>query len=201
MKRVSGDVRVVGMVAGNHVIEDLGRDVAYRTLVVIPEKQALMSKDLWRSISQGFLYQIPSAPYPSGGAVAAIEAEKKRLEKYVVELEAHVVRLQTENAALRRHVDGSSTLHSAKLDEILQAIKSGAVVAAPGAGMSSPLSTANPELPEERVDGAAPTFLPGEIRAKDLDARINIQGEESTSGAVSEAADRLRKLRKKDRGA
>lgn len=195
MKKVNGDVRVIGMVAGNHVIEDIGMDVAFRTVVVIPQDQALRSKDLWRSISQGFLCQIPSAPYPTGAVGVPADSDKARLEKYAAELEARVVRLQSENASLRQDLEGSSLTQSAKLDEILKAIQSGLkVVPAPSqqaGGLPSPA--------EETVDGAAPTFLPAEIRAKDLDARINIQGEESTSDAVSEAADRLRQLRKKDR--
>jgi hypothetical protein len=199
MKKMRGDVRVIGMVAGNHVIEDIGRDVAFRTLVVIPEDQALISKDLWRAISQGFLCQVPSAPYPSGTAGAPQDPDKARLEKYTAQLEALAARLQTENEALKRQLDGSAHAHSAKLDEILKAIQSG-VAAAPAVGVAPPVAGAPAAKPvEEVVDGSAPTFLPAEIRSKDLDARINIQGEESTSDAVTEAADLLRQLRKKER--
>jgi len=199
MKKMRGDVRVIGMVAGNHVIEDIGRDVAFRTLVVIPEDQALISKDLWRAISQGFLCQVPSAPYPSGTAGAPQDPDKARLEKYTAQLEALAARLQTENEALKRQLDGSAHAHSAKLDEILKAIQSG-VAASPAVGVAPPVAGAPAAKPvEEVVDGSAPTFLPAEIRSKDLDARINIQGEESTSDAVTEAADLLRQLRKKER--
>ena len=199
MKKQNGDVRVIGMVAGNHVIEDLGRDVAYRSLVIIPEDQALMSKDLWRSISQGFLCQVPSAPYPSGAAAATADHDKVRLEKYAAELEGHVVRLQSENDALRRQLEGGTHVQSEKLDEILKAIKAGLVAAPAPLQQQGAVFRPTHEVADETVDGSAPTFLPAEIRAKDLDARIHIQGEESTSDAVSDAADRLRQLRKKDR--
>jgi len=200
MKKMMGDVRVIGMVAGNHVIEDIGRDVAFRTLVIIPEEQALMSKDLWRAISQGFLCQVPSAPYPS--AASAPDPEKVRLEKYAAQLEALAVRLQNENEALKHQLEGSAHAHSDKLDQILKAIQSGVAVAPPAAVASaapSAVAAASAPVVVETVDGTAPTFLPGQIRDKDLDARISIQGEESTSDAVTEAADLLRQIRKKER--
>ena len=194
MKKQNGDVRVVGMVVGNHVLEDIGRDVPYRTLVIIPEEQALVSKDLWRGISQGALCQIPSAPYPSP-PVTIHDPDKVRLQKYTIELEGHLARLQTENDALKLQLETGSDAHSAKLDEILKAVQAVTVAAQP---MGPQQSFAAPVLSkEETVDGTAPTFLPSEIIPKDLDARINIQGEEQTSGAVSEAADKLRQLRKK----
>jgi hypothetical protein len=195
VKKSNGDVRVIGMVAGNHVLEDIGRDVPFRTLVIIPEDQALMSKDLWRSISQGALCQIPSAPYPSSTA-ALPDPDKIRMEKYATELEGHVVRLQTENDALKRQLEGGADQHSAKLDEILKAIKSGVMVAPPQPAQQQ--AAASRPVPEETVDGSAPTFLPSEIKPRDIEARINIQGEESNSDAVSDAADRLRQLRKND---
>jgi hypothetical protein len=201
MKKSNGDVRVLGMVAGNHVIEDLGRDVAYRTIVVIPEDQALMSKDLWRGISQGFLFQVPSAPYQTQAA-ALPDPDRARLDKYVYELEAHVLRLQmdrdrleNEKTALKRQLDDSAD-HSAKLDAILKAVQSG--VSTGPQHFQAPLARPTPH-DNDFVDGSAPTFLPAEIHPKDLDARINIRGEEATSGVVSDAADRLRQFRKKDR--
>ena len=123
MKRTKGDVRVIGMVAGTHVIEDLQRDVPHRSLVIIPEAQALMSKDLWRGISQGCLMQLDSAPYPTGSLPQFSETERARLEGYCKDLEGHVLRLQNENDALKRQLAGSSNAHAAKLDEILRAIQ------------------------------------------------------------------------------
>lgn len=193
MKKLNGDVRVVGMVVGSHVLEDIGRDVPYRTLVIIPEEQALMSKDLWRAISQGALCQIPSAPYPTA-VVTTPEPDKARLEKYTTELEGHLARLKTENDALKQQLETGTHAHAAKLDEILEAIKSGVVTPVVRQAQHGPTP-----VKEETVDGTAPTFLPSEIKPKDLEARINVPSEESTSDGVSEAADRLRQLRKKDR--
>jgi hypothetical protein len=196
MKKSNGDVRVLGMVAGNHVLEDIGRDVPYRTLVVIPEAQALMSKDLWRAISQGAVYQLPSAPYPTGAPHNGSDQEKQRLEKYASELEARLARLQTENDALKRRLDGGSQTE-AKLDEILKAVKDGLIKPVPASSYPGFPTAQEAKGVDETVDGSAPTFLPGEIKPKDLEARIQIEGEESTSDSVSEAADRLREMRKK----
>jgi len=197
-RAAKGDIRVIGMVGGTHVIEDLQRDVPYRSLVIIPEDQALMSKDLWRAISQGCLLQLTSAPYPTGGLMPGPDNEKARLEKYCVELESRLVLLQNENDALKRQLDGGANAYAAKLDEILNAVTAGLLASSRMVPASGHVGAQAPvQRPNEVVDGSAPTFLPGEIVPKDLDARINIQGEASTSEAVSDAADRLRRLRKK----
>jgi hypothetical protein len=198
MQRSKGDIRVIGMVAGTHVIEDLGRDVPYRSLVIIPEAEALMSKDLWRAISQKSLLQLTSAPYPTPGVAPIPDSEKVRLEKYCAELEGHVLRLENENASLKRQLQSSAGAQAAKLDAILAAIKTGvASVPAPSNPRSGALEEYLPTTSDAVIDGSAPTFLPGAIVPRGLDARISIQGEESTSGGVSEAAERLRQLRKK----
>jgi hypothetical protein len=197
MNKSNGDVRVIGAVGGIHIIEDIARDVPYRGMVIIPAEQALRSKDLWRAISQGFLLQVPSAPYPVAPGVPVSDHERARLENYVAELEAHVLRLQNESEAFKRQIEGSTQSQSAKLDEILKAIQSGMPMPPQAQASGAPVRPAY----EETVDGTAPTFLPSEIKPKDLDARINIQAEESTSGSVSEATDRLRQMRKKDRNA
>ena len=196
MKRSRGDIRVIGMVGGTHVIEDLQTDVPYRSLVIIPEDQALMSKDLWRAISQGCLMQLTSAPYPTGSAATLPDSEKVRLEQYCTELESRLVYLQTENDALKRQLEGGASAYSAKLDEILTAIQAGIkVVPVPAAVAHLGVASVAP-LVDSAVDGSAPTFLPREIVPRDLDLRINIQGEASTSEGVSDAADRLRRIRK-----
>lgn len=199
MKRSKGDIRVIGMVGGTHVIEDLQVDVPYRSLVVIPEDQALMSKDLWRAISQGCLMQLNSAPYPTGAAMVVPDADKARLELYCAELEGHLVRLQNENDTLKRQLDNGASEQAAKLDAILTAIQAGIKVV-PMLGSALPHTHAAVVPVVSEVDGSAPTFLPAEIVPRDIDARINIQGEASTSEAVSDAADRLRRMRKSGHG-
>jgi hypothetical protein len=206
MKRSKGDIRVIGRVGGTHVIEDIQRDVPFRTLVIIPEEQALMSKDLWRAISQGCLEQLTSAPYPAGATVPAPDESEKvrRLEQYCADLESQLVRAKSENDALKRKLEAGANSHSAKLDEILMAIQAGIkVVPAAPAVHPAPQLTATELRPvslDDVVDGSAPTFLPGVIVPKDVDTRINIQGEAATSEAFTDASDRLRRLRKKSTG-
>lgn len=187
---VNGDVRVVGLVAGNHLIEDISRDVPYGVVIVIPGELALQSKDLWRSISQKFLYRLPTIPTTQ--ATPMPDQEKLRLERYAKELEGHVTRLEAENRDLREQMKRSDSGTSNKLDSILAALQAGIPVAGV---MATALRGNDPAQKVDFVDGSAPTFLPSEIRPKDMEARIDIQPESASSG-VSEAAERLRKLRK-----
>ena len=193
MSSANGDVRVVGLVAGNHLIEDIARDVPYGSVVSIPADLALISKDLWRSISQKFLYQLPTIPTTQ--AVSIMPDEKQRLEHYAKELEGHVSRLESENRDLKEQLKGwqekSDAMMAGKLDSILAMLQSGVPVQ--GGAFVRGNDSSQREVP--MVDGSAPTFLPSEIRPKDLEARIDVQPASSSSG-VSEAAERLRKLRK-----
>lgn len=187
------DVRVVGLVAGTHLIEDIARDVPYGVVVVIPADMALTSKDLWRAINQKFLYRLPSIPNTQAAPMP--DQEKQRLERYARELESHVSRLQAENSDLKEQLKAwqgkSDVALSGKLDSIMAMLQAGVPVQG-----GSPLRGNDPSQNVPLVDGSAPTFLPSEIRSKDLEARIDVQPESSSSG-VSEATERLRKLRNK----
>jgi hypothetical protein len=187
---INGDVRVVGLVTGTHLIEDIGRDVPYGVMVTIPADLALRSKDLWRGVEAKCLHRIPAV------LATAVDQEKIRLRQYITELESHLAQLTQENVALKAQLEKSSAIvppsYDAKLDSILAAIQNVAVVAPGSVG-----TTVTTKAPTEIVDGSAPTFLPSEIKPKDVNARIDVQGEKSESSGLSEAAERLRKLRKK----
>lgn len=192
MSSTDGDVRVVGLVAGNHLLEDISRDVPYGAVVVIPADLALISKDLWRAINQKFLYQLPTIPTTQ--SLPMPDQEKQRLERYAKELESHVSRLESENRDLREQLKAwhakSDVGASGKLDSILAMLQAGVPVQG---GFVRGNDSSQKDVP--LVDGTAPTFLPSEIRSKDMEAHIDIQPASSSSG-VSEAAERLRKLRK-----
>jgi hypothetical protein len=192
---VDADIRVVGLVAGTHLIEDISRDVPYGMVVVIPADMALASKDLWRAINQKFLYRLPSIPNTQQVAPMT-DQEKQRLERYARELESHVLRLQSENQELKEQLkawqDKSDAIMAGKLDSILAMLQAGVPVQ--GGAVVRGNDSSQKTIP--LVDGSAPTFLPSEIRSKDLEARIDVQPESSSSG-VSEAAERLRKMRNK----
>jgi len=194
--RAGGDVRVFGLVSPSHLIEDIGRDVPHGVEVVIPVELALRSKDLWRSISQHFLAQLPTIATTVPKQLAAPDSERPRLEARIRELEALVRDLdaqlrasQAESLSLRSELARvlQAQDHSTKLDSILAALQSGVAVGPTGRPMAAPR--------QEVADGSAPTFLPSEIKPKDVTVRIDIQGEESLSD-VSGIGERLRRLRR-----
>ncbi len=183
-----GDIRVLGMVAGTHVIEDLGRDVPYGMTIVISAEEAIRSKDLWRALSQRCLFQLQSAlPTTPIGVVGQLpNPDRLQLEARIRELEAQIRGLEVENQALKRNMQGPSALDSQKLDSILAAIQNGVVFSSVGAKPT--------QVKNEVADGTAPTFLPSEIKPKDMESRIEVQPE-SIPSDVASSAERLRKLR------
>jgi hypothetical protein len=186
-KQRLGDVRVIGLVAGTHLIEDIARDVPHGVTVTIPGELAVRSKDLWRAIAQKCIFQLPSASPPLERVAAqAVDPERPRLDARIRELEDQIRSLEGENKGLRGS-SAQSDDRDQKLDSILAALQTGAV-------FSSSFPSGVPIKKQEVADGTAPTFLPSEIRSRDMDARIDIQSESSVSG-VSEAAERLRKIR------
>ena len=190
MRPRSGDIRVIGLVAGTHVIEDIGRDVPHGVTVTIPGELALQSKDLWRAISQKCLFQLPTAaPPPHMSTPVFTDSDKAVLEAQIRELETQVRVLEAENRALKELAQ--TTASSDKLDAILMAIQSGQMSMGAATGGVRPAARPSQEV----ADGTAPTFLPSEIRPRDVDARIEERKETQVSD-VSSAAGRLRKLRK-----
>jgi hypothetical protein len=178
-----GDIKVIGLVAGTHVIEDIGRDVPHGMTVTIPVELAVRSKDLWRAISQKCLFQLPTVAAPP--QYPPPDQEKPRLEARILDLEAKVRMVTAENLTLREELRRGAQDQSQKLDSILAAIQNGIPMAGVRPGRP----------PEEVADGTAPTFLPSRIKSDDLTAHIDIQGESSTAD-VAGAAERLRKMRK-----
>lgn len=181
-----GDIKVIGLVAGTHVIEDIGRDVPHGMTVTIPAELAVRSKDLWRAISQKCLFQLPTVAAPP--QLPPPDQEKPRLEAHVRDLEAKVQMLSAENLTLREELRRGAQDQSQKLDSILAAIQN-------GIPMALPAGVRPVRPPEEVADGSAPTFLPSRIKSDEMTAHIDIQGE-SSNADVTGAAERLRKLRK-----
>lgn len=191
-----GDVRVIGLVAGSHTIEDIGRDVPHGETVTIPADQAFRSKDLWRGISQKCLMQMPliaATPSYVPPQQALPAPERQRLEGHIRNLEAQLRSMAAENLGLKEELRRASEAQAQKLDTILAALQNGIPVAV-GLGASR---VAAPK--QEVADGSAPTFLPSEIKPKDVSVHIEIQGEAAPS-ELSNAAERLRQMRNKGDG-
>jgi hypothetical protein len=183
MSRRSGDVRVIGLVAGTHILEDIARDVPHGVTVTIPGELAVRSKDLWRAISQKCIFQLPSASPPS----PQLGYDIGQLEGQISDLAARLRALEAENKLLREKTE---TQTARKLDEIISVLQ------------SRPQTVVITEKevktvkPEERVDGTAPIFLPSKLHPDGAAVvRIDVPGENASSDVI-DAANRLRKMRK-----
>jgi hypothetical protein len=196
-KPVMRDVRVVGLVNGAHTILDLNIKVPYGVEVGIPAELALQSRDLWLGISQRQLFQLrPDARTPSflrqpPSEDLVVEQERERLARQVAVLTSQLASLQEENSSLRSSLSTDMAAQTAKIDALLLALQNGALVPSTG---TSPVRVAKEA--EDVVDGAAPTFIPRQIKPEDVEVRIDIQAESSTA-EISSAAERLRQLRKR----
>lgn len=192
----SGDIRVIGLVAGTHVIEDLAWDVPHGQTVTIPGDMAIRSKDLWRAISSKCLFQLPSAsPPPTPFPAQVSDSDRSYLESQVGSLRERVKTLEAENERLQAALQTSQDRENDKLDSILAAIKTSGVSAGPMFARHGSEAVKR----DDGVDGSAPTFLPSEIKPTDVvDARIDVQGERSEESAstVSSSADRLRQIKR-----
>jgi hypothetical protein len=189
MSKPTGDIRVFGLVAGTHIIEDIGMDVPHGMTVTIPGELAIRSKDLWRALSQKCLFQLPAAAPPLALPQQAPggDLDRLRAESRAIVLEGQVRSLEAANMALQAVVQGFQA-RDQKLDTILTAIQSGMVFA------QQPGVSAQAITKQEVADGTAPMFLPSEIRPKGVDARIDVQSE-STESDIATTAEKLRRLR------
>lgn len=188
---MSEDVRVLGMVAGIHVIEDIGVSVPHGVTVPISADQAGMSKDLWRAVGQKKLFQWPqgTAPQhvaPNGHVRDDVLQERNRF------LEERVRQLEEENRQLRATLDAALAQQD-RLDRILGALEGGGRGPAP-----AHRHTNGQAATAEVADGAVPQFIPSEIAPKDASARIDLIKQEGTDTDALDAKAALRKLRRAD---
>lgn len=189
------DVRVIGLVMGTHLLEDIQMDVPCGAIVIIPAEKALRSKDLWRAISQKCLAKLPSAPPPmptaSDSRVQILERDKLVLLEANRLLQIEKDQLQAENASLRLEKSvleenlRTALQQQQTLDAILSAIRSGVSVSV----------RADTSKPVTGIDGSAPLFLPEEIHPKDAETRIEVKKDETSSEDVSDTRGVLRKIR------
>lgn len=193
-------IRVIGLVSGSHIVEDIGVSVPYGETVEIPGDTAHRSRDLWRAISQKSLVQVSMAVTQQAQYVDLDRV--KRLEAYISELESKLssamTKISTLEAAARetsKSPEPNSETES-KLDLILKALQT-----SNGLGLSHQAHIGVSHAFEkygskEIVDTSIPQFLPSEIVPKDLDVQLTAQEEASSSTGVSGASNKLRQLRK-----
>lgn len=191
----AGDIKVFGLVMGTHIIEDLGMDVPYNVTVTIPADKAARSKDLNRAISQKCVVVLPSAAPPIAPTAPSFAPQPAPQVSFDPVLQERIRALESENQGLRDALQAALQQQAkteSKLDDILAAIKAG------GGVVQTVYVGANGQAvkpPGEVADGEAPAFIPAEIRPREAEARIEVQKDEATGASISDARERLRKLR------
>jgi hypothetical protein len=174
------DVRVLGLKMQTVLIEDIAMDVPHRATVTIPALKAAKSKDLWRLIAQGMLFQLDPRDVPRQATPPpAPDGEVDRLR----EENRHLVE---QNRMLRSALD----THGGKLDAILGMLACGQV--APGSPAAAPSGKPASDVVEIEV----PTYIPSEIKPKDVEAHVDVKSETSEGSGVAGAGAALRKFRK-----
>jgi hypothetical protein len=176
---------VLGMITGEHYIEDLKLRVPYRTPVPITEADFLTSKDLNRAAQQNLVKVVAQSSIPSP---LPFSVNVQGLERRVEELQ--VALLDSERA--RKGLELKIDTQDGKLEAILAAIQQipERTVVVSGNGAST--------KPSEVVGGEAPMFFQ-ENMPLGTDARINLHESEGEAN-LGEAAQKLRELRKRQDG-
>lgn len=205
------DVVVCG-VTGDIVLEDIAFSVPKGHAVTVPEHLAAQSKDLYRALSTGAIFQLNVnsllAPRPQGQVViplslevqqrnvelemeiTRLRAEAQRLQGETTRLQGESGRYQAENAKLR--AENLKLLDTnKKLDGILDLLKERPMT------VVQQVVGQNGGAPKTVEEGAAPTYIPSQIRPENVtSSRITVEEGSSGSGGISKASDALRKLKK-----
>lgn len=186
MKMANGGIRVTKPTTGApHLIRDIMVSVPHRVSVYIPADKALNSKDLYRDLATGAIFQLSGfikqdAPEgvededddetPAAPAKRAPEASVKGED--TASLKEGMARLERQLATL------TTALQNLTVTQVVQAT--------PG------------EAPKAKDAGAidlnAPMFIPDNLIPK---ADVNIQAKEAVSNeGISNAASKLKELRR-----
>jgi len=180
------DVRVICLNMHTVLIEDISVDVPHGVTVDIPASKAQKSKDLWRLLSQKQLFRLnagPFADFPPAQAPPPSSAETERLRE-----ENRL--LVEQNQLLRSAIDHQG----GKLDAILSLLENPRLVAVTPTGVPV---TANgqPARATEVVDEGVPTYIPSEIKPKNVESHVEVKSETSEGPGIAGAGEALRKLR------
>lgn len=173
------DVRVVSLIGSTVHLLDISFDVPQGQTVTVPADKAARSKDLWRLIAQKQLFRLnpgPGAPEPPPPPPMS-DADRLREENRL---------LLDQNRLLRQAIDNQG----GKLDAILARLESQSVVVAPQqAGV--PVKATS-----DLVEIETPTYIPTEIKLKDVTGRVEVKAEMTEGSGVEGAGAALRKLRR-----
>jgi hypothetical protein len=186
---MNGDVRVFGLVAGTHVLEDIGMDVPHGREVTIPAEKAARSKDLYRAVNQKRIFLLPAPPV-SQHVAPVTHIRDDVLQERNQFLEARNKQLEEENAQLREALRKAMSQEE-RLDFIYKALQQGLPVLTTSAASAEVRTFPAMEI----ADGTVPQFIPAEIAPKDVQAHIAATRAEGDASGLSEAAARLKKMR------
>jgi hypothetical protein len=182
------DVRILGLNMHTVLIEDISMDVPHGVTIIIPADKAAKSKDLWRLISQKMLFRLnpggPLADYPPATPPQPNqEAERLREENRL---------LAEQNQMLKQVLDKQG----GKLDMILGALET-ARFAGPSSGPGATVATTKAD--NGVVDAGVPTYIPSEIKPKNVESHVEVQSETSEGSNIAGAGEALRRLRRGSR--
>lgn len=188
-----GGITVVSIQTGGYVIQDINTPVPQRVAVTIPGALVLKSKDLYRALQQGYLFQLDGgmvvADSADNGDASALALENGQLRKKLQAVELENKSLKGALATLQEQFNAVASDPMAKMETILATLErigtgGGGVVVAPAAAK-----------PTEAVGGEVPTYLPDKITPDTAKASITTEDDTSEGTSVDAAASRLKKLR------
>jgi hypothetical protein len=180
-----GDITVLGMTMGIHMLEDLRIGVPHGMLVTIPAEQALTSRDLWRAISQRQIFRIHG-----GGIHAPVSVPPAAPPTSDV-----VPRLMEENQQLQTALAAQLAQHEAVMAQLKA--QAAAIQALTQVVAAQPRVAGGPSAPATAsdVDTTAPTFIPANIKPDSVEVHIETTRTESDGSDISGNRDKLRRLR------
>ncbi len=200
---MKGGFTVTGLVTGGWLIEDIRVSVPHGVAVFIPADDAYRSKDLWRAIQQGRVFQL------TGGAGLAVEPpvskpESKNRDVSELESENKSLRRQLgeerrQKSALQRSIEGMQA-QLASISSFFGKVESGEVplmIASPQ--MTAPVASLAPSQvePNEAVGREVPNFIPDNLAPEGAKASLDVKAEVVKGTSVSDTAKLLRKARGK----
>jgi len=184
---------VMGLITGEHYIEDLRLRVPYRTPMPITENDFLSSKDLNRAVQQNLVKVVAQSSIPSPMPPSQVNVQG--LERKIESLQSTLAASEKARNDLEASMAQRLAAQDGQLSAILAAIKGipasqTVVVQGTVKGQTSTQS--------DVVGGEVPMFIPDHTPIG-TDARIQMTTGEGQAG-LGEAAKKLRELRKQQSG-
>ena len=184
---------VMGLITGEHYIEDLRLRVPYRTPMPITENDFLSSKDLNRAVQQNLVKVVAQSSIPSPMPPSQVNVQG--LERKIESLQSTLAASEKARNELEASMAQRLAAQDGQLSAILAAIKG---IPAPQTVVVQGVNGQSLPKQSEVVGGEVPMFIPDHTPIG-TDARIQMTTGEGQAG-LGEAAKKLRELRKQQSG-